>query len=75
MKHRESTLYRKTIFEHAPGDQASVQYMELLKEMINRGGKGAFNATLNPLPGADALGRIAPDDGLDEIDVGSVVNG
>jgi hypothetical protein len=58
-----------------PGDQASLQYSVLLKEMLNREGKSAFNATLNPLPAADALGRIAPDDGLDELDVGSVVNG
>ena len=79
VKHRESTLYRKTIFEHAPTDQASLQYAELLKEMLNRGAKGAFRATLNPLPDENALGRIAPpddgQDGLDEAEVGSVVNG
>src|SRR3954447_7469132 len=78
VKHRESTLYRKTIFEHAPTDQASLQYAELLKEMLNRGAKGAFSATLNPLPDENALGRIAPDDGidsLDEVEVGSVANG
>ena len=57
VKHRESTLYRKTIFEHAPNDQASIQYADLVKEMINRGAKGAFGATLNPLPDETALER------------------
>ena len=75
VKHRESTLYRKTIFEHAPGDQASRQYAELLKEMINRGRKGAFSARSIRFPTRTLSGRIAPDDGLDEIEVGSVVNG
>lgn len=61
VKHRESTLYRRTIFEHSPTDQASIQYAELVKEMINRGAKGAFGATLNPLPDETALGRMAPE--------------
>ena len=63
VKHRESTLYRRTIFEHAPHDQASEQYGELVKEMINRGAKGAFGATLNPLPDQGALVRMAPENG------------
>jgi chromosome partitioning protein len=75
VKHRESTLYRRTIFEHAPGDQASMQYAELLKELINRGAKGAFSATLNPLPDENALGRIAPGSDLDEFDEERAVNG
>ena len=75
VKHRESTLYRKTIFEHAPNDQASLQYSELLREMINRGAKGAFKQTLNPLPDENALQRIAPIEELEDFDRGSVVNG
>lgn len=67
VKHRESTLYRRTIFEHAPNDQASIQYAELVKEMINRGAKGAFGATLNPLPDESALGRMAPENGEAEL--------
>src|SRR5262245_27281618 len=75
VKHRESTLYRRTIFEHAPEDQASLQYAELLKELVNRGAKGAFSATMNPLPDQNALGRIASDDELGLERAGSVVNG
>lgn len=61
VKHREATVHQKTIFEHAPGDQASEQYAELVTEMINRGAKGAFGATLNPLPDESALRRMAPE--------------
>jgi chromosome partitioning protein len=75
VKHRESTLYRRTIFEHAPGDQASLQYAELLRELLNRGAKGALKATLNPLPDENAMGRIVADDGQEEAVLGSVVNG
>jgi len=76
VKHRESTLYRRTIFEHAPSDQASVQYAELVKEMINRGAKGAFGATINPLPDSTALGRMASENGEPENTIlGRIVNG
>lgn len=76
VKHRESTLYRRTIFEHAPTDQASIQYAELVKEMINRGAKGAFGATLNPLPDQNALGRVAPETpDADDPTLGRIMNG
>ncbi len=79
VKHRESTLHRKTIFEHAAGDQASLQYIELVKEMINRGAKGEFKATLNPLPDEDALSRVVPPteeiEGLDGAGLGRIANG
>lgn len=76
VKHRESTLYRRTIFEHAPKDQASLQYLDVIKEMVNRGAKGAIGATLNPLPDENALGRIAPEDSdFEEPNLGSIVNG
>src|SRR6202012_5615112 len=76
VKHRESTLYRRTIFEHAPSDQASIQYAELVKEMINRGAKGAFGATLNPLPDKTALVRMATDaTDTEEPEIGRIMNG
>ena len=77
VRHREATLYQKTIFEHAPDEPASEQFVTLVQEMINRGGKGEMKMTMNPLPDADALSRIAPpietDDNDD--DLGRLVNG
>ena len=46
-----------------------------MKEMINRGAKGAFSATLNPLPDENALGRIASGTELEEFEAEGVVNG
>jgi len=36
VRHREATLYGKTIHEHAPGEPASEQYMELAAEILKR---------------------------------------
>lgn len=34
VRNREATFHGKTIFEHAPDDPASVQYLALVKEML-----------------------------------------
>ena len=76
VKHRESSIYRRTIFEHAPNDQASAQYADLVKEMINRGAKGEFGATLNPLPDESALVRMSPEkQEIAEVELGRIANG
>ena len=36
VKHREASIYNQTIFEHAPGQQASDQYLGLAREAIVR---------------------------------------
>jgi chromosome partitioning protein len=36
VKHREATVYGQTIFEHAPGQQASQQFVALTGEVIRR---------------------------------------
>jgi chromosome partitioning protein len=36
VKHREATVYGRTIFEHAPGEVASDQYISLCREVISR---------------------------------------
>ena len=58
VKHRESTVYCQTIFEHARGTPAADQYLELVREMINR---GQNSTTLNPLPDPGALERLVVD--------------
>lgn len=45
VRHREATLYGKSIHEHAPGEPASLQYMALADEILERLG--------NPKPMAD----------------------
>jgi chromosome partitioning protein len=59
VKHREATVYRQTIFEHAPDHGAGDQYISLAREMINRGQKTKVNQTTRPLPPEDALQRVA----------------
>ena len=83
VKHREATIYRRTIFEHAPNDQSSLQYLDLVKELLNRGTKSPRGLTDKTLPDENALGRIknARIDGSDIIEEGNnsfegeVVNG
>lgn len=36
VNHREATLYKTTIFEHAPSSQPARQYRELTKELLKR---------------------------------------
>lgn len=36
VKHREATVYGQTIFERAPGEQASEQFLALTREVIER---------------------------------------
>ncbi len=58
VKHREATVYSQTIFEHAGGTPPADQYLELVRELINRGQKSRTGTTQNPLPDTKALGRI-----------------
>ncbi|MBA4063087.1 MAG: hypothetical protein C0501_05135 [Isosphaera sp.] len=58
VRYREATMGRITIFEHPEGKEQAEQYVALVKEMINRGAKGSFGATLNPLPDAAAVERV-----------------
>jgi hypothetical protein len=51
-------------------DQAA-QYVEFVKEMINRGVKGAIDQTLNPLPDVTAVERVIGNDS----DGQGVING
>ena len=36
VRNREATFHGKTIFEHAPNDPASIQYLDLVKEMLQK---------------------------------------
>ena len=36
MKHREATVYGQTIFEHAQGQQAANQFLNLGAEVVKR---------------------------------------
>lgn len=56
VRHREATLYHQTIFEHPEGGPQAEQYLELVREMLSRGAKGA---SVMPLPEEEALGRVA----------------
>ena len=58
VRHREATFGGKTIFEHAPNQPASLEYVSLAQEMINRGQKAAAGETANPLPGNEALDTL-----------------
>jgi chromosome partitioning protein len=72
VRYREATMSRITIFEHPEGREQAAQYLELVKEMINRGAKGAFGATLNPLPDVRAVEHVV---GVGDDDGAEVANG
>jgi chromosome partitioning protein len=58
VRYREATMGRVTIFEHPQGQEQAAQFVALVKEMINRGAKGAFGATLNPLPDVQTVEQV-----------------
>lgn len=58
VRYREATMGRITIFEHSEGRDQAGQYLDLVKEMINRGAKGAFGATVNPFPDQETVRRV-----------------
>lgn len=62
VRYRESTMMRLTIFEHPQGQEQAGQFQGLVKEMINRGAKGAFGATLNPLPDVKTVEQVIGED-------------
>ncbi len=62
VRYREATMGRITIFEHPEAKEQAAQYLALVKEMINRGAKGAFGATLNPLPDVQTVERVIGED-------------
>jgi chromosome partitioning protein len=62
VRYRETTMQRVTIFEHPEGKEAAANYTALVKEMINRGAKGAFGATLNPFPDVKAVELVIGED-------------
>lgn len=72
VRYRESAMGRITIFEHPAGKEQADQFVSLVKEMINRGAKGAFGQTLNPLPDVAAIERVV---GVEEEGGEAVVNG
>lgn len=45
---RELTVLNRTVFEHEPAHVQGQQFLDLAREMINRGSKGEY--ALNPLP-------------------------
>lgn len=67
VRFRESTVRRVTIFEHPEGKEAAANVVALVKEMINRGAKGAFGLTLNPFPDAKAVESVIGE-GVDDGD-------
>lgn len=58
VRYREASMGRVTIFEHPQGQEQAGQYVALVKEMINRGAKGAFGATTNPLPDVRTVEQV-----------------
>lgn len=58
VRYREATMMRLTIFEHVQGQEQAAQFVGLVKELINRGAKGAFGATLNPLPDIQTVEQV-----------------
>jgi len=62
VRYREATMMRLTIFEHPQGGEQAAQFQTLVKEMINRGAKGAFGATLNPLPDVKTVEAVIGED-------------
>ena len=62
VRYREAAMGRITIFEHPEGRDQASQYVALVREMINRGAKGAFGATVNPLPDQETVRRVIGDE-------------
>ncbi len=58
VRYREAAMGRITIFEHPEGRDQAGQFTALVREMINRGAKGAFGATINPLPDQATVRRV-----------------
>jgi len=59
VRHREATLYGQSIHEHAPGESASTQYLELADEVIERVGSPA---PLSKAKNADSeAGEVNPE--------------
>ena len=53
VKHREATVYGRTIFEHAPDGQPAAQFVDLVREVTTRlKGKGSAEQALT-----EAIGR------------------
>ncbi|AWM39125.1 MinD/ParA/CobQ/CobA-like protein [Gemmata obscuriglobus] len=71
VRFRESTERGITIFEHPDAKEQAANCAALVKEMINRGAKGAFGATLNPFPGTELVEQVI-DSGLEDVET---VNG
>lgn len=59
VRFRECTVYKQTIFEHDGAQPQAENYLQLVREMINRGAKGEIGQTLNPLPDETALTKVA----------------
>ncbi len=55
-------MNRITVFEHPEGKEQAANYTALVKEMENRGTKGAFGATLNPLPDVRMVDQVIRED-------------
>ncbi|MFO0847169.1 MAG: ParA family protein [Gemmataceae bacterium] len=73
VRYREAAMGRVTIFEHPDGAGPAAEYTALVKELINRGAKGAFGATLNPLPDPAAVDRVVGPDPTDAAGPGEEV--
>jgi chromosome partitioning protein len=69
VRYREATMMRSTIFEHPQGQEQAAQFEALVREMINRGAKGAFGATLNPLPDLQTVEKVIGNDDSSELEV------
>lgn len=61
VRHREAAMYQRTIFEHQEAQAQAQQYVDLVREMINRGQKGISGTTHYPLPDVDALQKVVND--------------
>jgi chromosome partitioning protein len=52
VKHREATVYGRTIFEHAPDGQPAAQFVDLIREVTTRlKGKGTAEQALTEATG------------------------
>ena len=58
VKHREATVHCQTIFEHVRDTPPAEQYLDLVREMINRGRRSETNSVHNPLPDEEALEQV-----------------
>ncbi len=56
VKMTEATVNKVPIIEHAPDSKPAEQFMELVREMLQRGGQ---KQSQNPLPDSEAMGRLA----------------